>query len=1527
MDNIEWKEREGYALHEPIGEGAFGRVYRGVQSNVDREVAIKIIRPEYANQPTFIRRFETEARLVARLEHPYIVPLYDYWREPDGAYLVMRFMKGGSLKNKLSEGPLPIDDAAKFLEQIVAALAIAHKRGVIHRDLKPANVLLDETGNYFLSDFGIAKDIEKSGSETQTGSIIGTPAYMSPEQIQSAEISPQTDIYCLGIILHEILTGKHPFEDTPSVGLLIKQVQEPLPALAKLLPDLPAGCDTVIQKATSKDPDDRFEDIGAMWIAFRDALGSSSSYPTSSPDASKNILLNVENPYKGLQAFEDIDAEAFFGREDLTQRLIERLSEPHEAKRFLTVIGPSGSGKSSLIKAGLVPALRAGAVAGSENWFVVEIVPGSHPIEELELGLLGISASPQAGLADQLQRDSRGLLRATRLTLPTKDSELLLIVDQFEEIFTLLKDPDQAKHFMDLIETAVLDPRSRVRVILTLRADFYDRPLLYSGFSRLVQGRTEVVIPMNTEEISQAIERPARQLGAIWEDGLVGLIMAEVSEYPGILPMMQYALTELFEHREGGLLSHEAYREIGGVLGALGRRAEEIFSEQEDPGRTAAKQIFLRLVALGEGTEDTRRRVLRSELETLSFHNPFAAPLQKKGLLNSIIDSFGEARLLTFDRDPVSRGPTVEVAHEALLREWPRLRDWLEDSRDDLRTQRNLRNAAREWIAGAQDASFLLHGYRLEQLEAWTQTSHLALSADELSFMKACVAERDVQREQEEIRRVQEEALKQRSRNFLRALVGVFAAAAVVSIILTSFFFRERNLAVQNEGLAADNAATATVAQGQALLDAATAVAAQEQLQILVRAEAEARLIAERATNLSISRELVTAAQVELLQATDPSRSLALLLASQAVLATWTRDGYVTPEAENILRAAIDQAPILLKRLEGHSDEVTIAKWSPDGAQIATASADSTVRIWNGDTGEQILLFQGHISRVTAVGWSRDGAQLLSAEQNGTVIIWNLSTGTQLRQIQNPTTALTHASWSPEADRIAISDNSGGIHIWDAISGELLVFIEGHTSAVNFVSWNPDGSQLATASSDTTVRIWEVASGAQISRLEAKAGLVSSVAWSQDGQRLLTTHRTNLARLWDIPSGEAIFDFIHQGNVQDAVWSPDENQIGTITLQGTIQIWDSQSGALIRQMQAKEQVLWSVDWHPTGSQILTADGDGMARIWESRTLASLAQLEHDSQVLTVAWSSSGDWILTAGSNSLSASIWEAQTGRELTEFVGHDGPVQAAVWSPDGEQVATASQDGTAIVWDVRTGLKLLRLSGHRGAINDVAWSPDGHFIATAGQDRTIRIWDARSGSEHIVLEGHSGAVVSVDWHPFSSLVLSTGQDSSARVWNSENGEEILQLLGHSDRVNDGAWSPTGDMIVTAGSDQVARIWDSQSGAVLHTLSGHREAVWAASWSPKGDQIVTASSDGTVRFWDPLVGTQLAEIAAHEAIVWSAAWNPNQAIVATASADRTVRTLSVGIEFLLEQAQSLILRIPAELSAEEKCVYLHQCEE
>jgi hypothetical protein len=407
------------------------------------------------------------------------------------------------------------------------------------------------------------------------------------------------------------------------------------------------------------------------------------------------------------------------GRDDVVAGLVARLAGPDETSRLLVVVGPSGSGKSSVVQAGLVPALRRGVIVGSDRWLVASLTPGHRPFERLEHALLSVAVNMPAGLGELLEAGD-GLRPAIERVLP-ESAELLLVIDQFEELFTLVDEPVRDR-FLSTIAESVRDGSSRVRIVIALRADFYDRALRHERFGHVCATHTVAIPPLSPEGLERVIRQPEERVGLQVEPGLIPRITAEMNHQPGGLPLLQYALTELWERRAGTQLSVAAYLESGGVAGAIGRRAEQLVGQLDSHCVEATRQLFLRLVEPGEGAPDTARRIRGGDLQALTGDHH---------AMDTVSERFARYRLLLYDRDAESREPTIELAHEALLHAWPRLSGWIDEAREDLRVERRLATAAAQWSESGHDPSFLLTGARLEQVDQWSSPSRVTIRPNE----------------------------------------------------------------------------------------------------------------------------------------------------------------------------------------------------------------------------------------------------------------------------------------------------------------------------------------------------------------------------------------------------------------------------------------------------------------------------------------------------------------------------------------------------------------------------------------------------------------------------------------------------------------------------------------------------------------------------------------------------------------------------------------------------------------------------
>lgn len=1512
MENLQGTLLKDYQLEERIGSGGFGAVYRARQSTIGREVAIKIILPGFANNPDFIRRFEAEAHLVARLEHPYITPLHDFWRDPDGAYLVMRYLRGGSLRHSLQSGPYELHAASQLLDQIAFALDFAHRNDVIHRDIKPGNILLDEDGNAYLADFGIAKDLTGiTDNKTAVDAVMGSLDYISPEQARSEPVTPCTDIYSLGVTLYEMVTGEHPFQNASTIERLYKHINDPLPEITTLPDEVRDTINAIIQKATAKDPALRYPDVLALALAFQEGIGRGTTQQSAgiveqltmreqevlsmvakgmnnreiaellvvtmstvkwhitqlykklgvrsrvqamvrarelnlivSGDTSDDLpavngsltaisLPEPENPYKGLHAFQMTDARDFFGRDDLTKKLLDRLCDETPYHRFLAVVGPSGSGKSSLVKAGLIPALWRGAIPGSDKWFVVDMIPGSHPLDKLETALIRVAANQSGSLREQLQRDERGLLRVADIILPGDDTELVIVVDQFEEAFTLVEQEEDRQRFLDLLRVAVSEVRSRVRVVVTLRADYYDRPLHYPEFGELIHSQMETVLPLTAKGLERAVRGPAERVGMVFEQGLVEQIISAMNYQAGALPLLQYALTELFDRREGRLLTNEAYQRIGGAVGALANRADEIYSSLTEEAQELAHQMFMRLVTLGEGAEDTRRRAMQAELLSLTDNTD---------LMEEIIDQFVAYRLLSLDHDPETRQPTVEVAHEAILREWDRLRQWLNESRDDIRQEQALARAAQEWKQHNQDISYLLRGARLEQIETWHQTTDLALTPLEQSYIAESLQQRETETQAEIARQKREVHLERRSRSFLRGLVAVFAIATITSAVLSLFALESDR---QSRQSAAEFRSVALSFGAKDALDSGQPDVA-----------------------LALAREALR------MENSPPSARSTFIHVSGA---TWIK-----------------------QRLLVSNTSSSGTSYFPDGQRVVTTDWGGWVKVWDIPTGEVLQSIQRE-ERLTRVALHPHSG-LIAVNGDDELFIWNPDTD-EVIQLLDISALSGGLAFSQEGNRL-FAARSGEVMVWDTATWERMQSWEAHdaNTGIPGMHLSPDETLLITSSFDTTAKVWDIATGELLNTFDLNTVTsrpeippwVWDAQMTSDGETVLIGGGFEIV-LWNWRIDEIVWVVSMPTLVQDISISPDEQMFVVGYEQIPAQIRDMETGALIRSFDIGQRSRTRfVDFSPDGQYVLSSNNDGTVVIWPVHWEGTLASHLVDHAAQTLAWHPHlplvGVLPDRAGSETPVIQLVDMETGEVVQELTSEAEHLMNLVFTSDGRRLLVSeqsplhgSEDQRVFVIDVETSETILVLGGHDGWTSALALSPDDRIVAVGeSSGRRIHLWNLEVGERLAVLEGHQNWVMRLYFSPDGRYLYSAGNDGALFKWDVETGEQLLTFIGVSDYISNVHVNPDGTLLIATSDDSIARIWDTETGQLIHILQGHTKGLISAEFSPTEPIVLTSSGDGTLGFWDVETGQRYFTYAAFADDVWPPArFSPDGSQVVT----------------------------------------------
>ena len=735
------------------------------------------------------------------------------------------------------------------------------------------------------------------------------------------------------------------------------------------------------------------------------------------------------NPYRGLLAFREQDADFFFGREAVSVDLWERVRR----SPLVSVLGPSGSGKSSLVFAGVLPEVRANV-----EWAVVSMRPGGDPFRELAFALLPLLEADRSEtdrlrevpkLSDALRSSDIALANVLRRILErTGRTRLLVILDQFEELFTLSAETEQ-RTFLDCWLAALKTPDPPWRVLLTLRADFLAQALLYRPFAdTLNAGETVLLAPMSRDDLRAAVREPACLHGVTFEGGLVERILDDVEEAPGQLPLLEFALTQLWERQESRHLTHAAYEAIGGVEGSLMHHAEAVYQEFSEEEREDVRRVFIQMVTPGEGTQDTRRRALRTELGAARWRT---------------VRHLADARLLVTGQDANGQ-EYAEVAHEALIQSWPTLREWMQADRSFRRWQERMRLLARQWQESKMDEGALLRGALLLEAQEWLVQRGDEIEAKLQEFISA--SETHVRAEQERQKRLQR-------RITLGLVIGLLMFA-----LLFVFALIQRNAAVQEASMRATAQAEAEAQRNAAVQEAS------------IRATAQAEAEAQR--TLAQVRQMAAVGQLEFDRLPQ-----GLLIGTILGIEALQRVGPLL-EADQLVRRGLDLLPAAVARMT-HGDYVTAVAFSPDGRYVVSGSIDGTARVWEAATGREVARMT-HGWGVRAVAFSPDGQYVVSGGCDkrgenyrcieGTARVWETATGREVARMTHDD-SVTAVAFSPDGQYVVSASVDGTARVWEATSGREVARMT-HDRWVTAVAFSPNGQYVVSGSEDGTARVW-----------------------------------------------------------------------------------------------------------------------------------------------------------------------------------------------------------------------------------------------------------------------------------------------------------------------------------------------------------------------------------------------------------------------------------------------------------------------
>ncbi len=1352
----------GYEIIRELGRGGMGVVYQARQTKLGRVVALKMILTGAHAGPDDLARFRTEAEAIACLQHPNIVQIYEVGQHGGLPFFSLEFCGGGSLEGKRGGRPLPPKDAAALVETLARAMQAAHDKGVIHRDLKPANVLLAEDGTPKVTDFGLAKKLDEAG-RTASGAVMGTPSYMAPEQAGGKAVGPAADVYALGAILYECLTGRPPFKAATNLDTILQVVSEEPVSPARLQPKTPRDLETICLKCLQKDPARRYESAAGL----ADDL---SRCRRGEPIRARQVGL-LERALK-------------WGRRNPVVAGLGALV-------FLTLVLGTTVALYFAVQADRRAEAEAEANRGAQEARRDAEAAGQRASGEAER-----VKKEQQATREQLGR-AEALLYAGRLALAQQQYEKGNVTEALAALEECRWDFRRWEHahLLRLCSGSQLTLRGHARDVSDVAFSPDGKQLASAAYDGSVR-------------VWDAAD--GREVRSLW--GRPDAVAHGVAYGPGGKRLAAV----------GGVLDRQKKAFVRGQLTVWDPAdGKTIFDSPEYPltfWRVAYSPDGKHLAAAGDdGTvrvwDSDGREVFRLEGHKAPATNVAFSPDGRR-LASSSWDQTARVWGVDSGKELFACVHSAPVFAVAFSPDGKRLAT----GTGDPRIRRDRTRQVYVWDAHT--------GEELEQWPAHGETvSALAFSPDGKRLASAG-RDRKV--------KVWNAATGEQLLHLEGHTDEVLGAAFSPDGKRLASASRDRTVKVWD-----------TTAQPYLALRAAGGVVSA------VAFSPDGRRLA--AVNMGGFRPAdLTLINPGGLAVWEPGRG------AEASLA-WQRPGLFfcaafSPGGEHLVAAGAD--------------------WDQQKKQYVGAH----LKVWDAASGQEIRALQGHEGPVRAVAFRPDGARLASAGDDGTVRVWDPGTGREILQLKGEGNPVRGVAFSPDGKRLASAGTDNAVRVWDAANGQQLHCLRGHADIVWAVAFSPDGTRLASASDDRTVRVWDAATGEPQLVLEGHTRGVKGLAFSPDGERLVSAGEDELIKVWDVTTGVELLTLKgHTLAVNSVAFTPDGRRLASGGNDAWVRVWDAGAGREPRTLRRENYLSTVVAFSPDGKLLASPGGvydrprqkwaGGEVTVWDANTGRKAFTLRgHEGYVQALAFHPGGRYLATGGADR-AVKVWDLAARRDVLTLTGHADEVLGVAFSPDGTRLASGSADRQVKVWDVASGAALLTLPGHAGKVTAVAFSPDGRRLASTsgdpdqpGSEPEVKVWDAATGATVFTATGHRFAVVGAAFAPDGRALATGARDGTVKLWDADTGREIATLRGGGRPVLAVAFAGDGRRLASANGLFDARwgewvagdimLWDVATRRQVLTLRGHTGAIWSVAFSPDGRRLASASSDRTVKVWD-----------------------------------------------------------------------------